>query len=717
MLPPNAYLPYLRNDDFHGRQDILKQLASALLPWSQAETDLPHPVVISGLGGMGKTQLAVEFAYRYGRFFAGGLFWINFGEAQNVASEVANLGGERAMRLFRAEEKLTLAERVARVQQAWQEHTPRLLIFDDCGDEDLLAQWLPVSGGCRVLITSRRGSWSRALRLTGVSLPALAVPESVALLRRMVPDLDRDAAAEIAGEVGHLPLALHLAGGFLRRYPLVTPARYLAQLRHEGLLAHPSLRGRGSERSPTGHALDVARTFALSLERLDAGDAVDALSLKLLAHAAAFAPGIPLSRDLLLGTMVAEDADLGRLLTAEEGLVRLLTLGLLTTVDRRRVVLHELLAAFSREDDGEDNEAQQAVERTVYELLHKQNQQRNSLFELPLAPAHLRFLVENALQRADVAAADLAFLYGVHLNLVADFAASQLTMQQGAAIYERQYGPDHPETARYLIGLGALYNRSGRYWKARAIYERVLTIRESAGGAGDGPTANALNNLGYQLILQGDFGAARPYLQRALAIELADPDHPRVASVWKNLGTVALACEDYEEATSCLQKSLDIRRRALGARHPHTASTLEQMARLHLQRKAYDRAQDYFDRALAIFEETLGENHPHTARALNGLGILALARDDLQKANAYLQRALDAQQAVFADDHPELGITYRNLGDLALARGDEAQAAGLFRRAVAILQKSVDPNHPDLRQAREQVQRLSRNDDRRIGNG
>jgi hypothetical protein len=152
-LPASSILPYQRNVDFVGRESDLLQIAASL--GQVAEDGRPQVVALSGIGGLGKTQTAVEFSYRYGRYFPGGVFWLNFAEAETVADEVAAVGSERGLRLFGETEQLTLADRLGRVQRAWQEPIARLLILDNCEDEALLARWLPVTGGCRVLATSR----------------------------------------------------------------------------------------------------------------------------------------------------------------------------------------------------------------------------------------------------------------------------------------------------------------------------------------------------------------------------------------------------------------------------------------------------------------------------------------------------------------------------------------------------------------------------------
>jgi hypothetical protein len=91
--------------------------------------------------------------HRYGRFFAGGVYWLSFASADEVPLQVAACAAPGL-------EARPLEERVQRVRDAWQSAVPRLLVFDNCEEESLLDAWRPPSGGCRVLVTSRRSRWS-----------------------------------------------------------------------------------------------------------------------------------------------------------------------------------------------------------------------------------------------------------------------------------------------------------------------------------------------------------------------------------------------------------------------------------------------------------------------------------------------------------------------------------------------------------------------------
>ncbi|MCA9875443.1 MAG: hypothetical protein KC441_17350, partial [Anaerolineales bacterium] len=427
ILPPDSRMLYRRNPLFTGRVEDLLQLADTFLyEGNGRHIIITQTAVAAGMGGIGKTQLAVEFAHRYGRYFPGGVFWLSFAQAETIASEIAACGGPDGLDLAPGYTDLPLDDQVKMVQRAWHEPVARLLIFDNCEKEDLLADWRPQHGGCHVLVTSRRQQWDRALGVSHLRLEVLPRAESITLLRRLAPDLAESDADAIAAEVGDLPLALHLAGKFLETYGrVVPPAAYLDQLRAKPILDHASMLGRGTDYSPTGHNLDVARTFAVSFERLDLTHETDALALTLLAQLAFLAPGEPVPEDLCQALAPVAENDEEGLLQVEDGWQRLRNLGFVAVEQDGAVRLHRLLALFAQKIADDPEDAQRATEKAVREAVSNRQDRAGYIPPIPLLLPHLYFVTDAAMSRDDEQAASLCVWLGYYLNQVADYPAAQ----------------------------------------------------------------------------------------------------------------------------------------------------------------------------------------------------------------------------------------------------------------------------------------------------
>ena len=480
-----ARMPIQPNPLFVGRDDELRALARQLKPSGGAVA------VTTGIGGVGKTQLAAEFAHRYGQFFAGGVFWISFANPDAISTAIAAYGGPGALELFRLDDQLTLDQQQDRVQAQWASPLPRLLVFDNCDDwrgeegqrisgEALLRKWRPPAGGCRVLITSRRASWSPSLGVHAHELDTLQRPASITLLQSLAPSLGHGDAAAIADALGDLPLALFLAGNYLRTYGRIEPpAKYLDRLQALDILDHPSMQGQGTSDVPTERAPHVARAFALSYDRLDPNESVDALAIQLLARAACLAPGEPFPRDLLEATAAEAGDEIAR--RAVDATDRLLALGLLEAEAEETLRIHRLVSAYAQRTAPSEG-AQEVVEDA---LTNAGNRLVNGGIPSRLLTiiAHLRHALRIADARADARAAALTNATARAEEALLSYAAAKPLYERALALREQALGPSHPDTATSLNNLAVLYAYQGDFDRALPLIERALVIRVRALGA------------------------------------------------------------------------------------------------------------------------------------------------------------------------------------------------------------------------------------------
>ncbi|HEY1011672.1 MAG TPA: tetratricopeptide repeat protein [Herpetosiphonaceae bacterium] len=686
LLPSGARMPFAPNPHFVGRDAVLLAVTGALHGGAQAAR-APRAAV-AGLGGIGKTSVAVEIAHRYGGAFAGGVFWLSFADPAAIASEVAACGGPGLLDLHPSYGELKQEEQLALVREAWQRPIPRLLIFDNAEDPRLVQQWAPTSGGCRVLLTSRRPTWPSSLGVAAHRLDVLARPASVALLRDLAPRLAGAEAEELADELGDFPLALQLAGSYLAQFGRISAAAYLAELRSTVILAHPSLRGLHDDLLSTAHQRHVGHTFLVSYQRLD--PTRDALALGLLARAVWLAPGAPIPIDLLLAS-----ADLGPTDAAGQlALHRLIDLGFVTG-EADAVVLHRLIQAFVgavMETDG----LRAAVERALAAQALAVHQAGYPAAMQPLLP-HLRWATRHMEQRLDGSMARLCAVLGAHDTASGAYAAARPLLEHALASVEQRWGSTHPRTAGALTQLAGLLETTGDYAMARPLYEWALAIREEVVGPAHPETAASLHRLANLLDMMGDYAGARPLAERALAIreQMLGPSHADTAASLNTLAGLFGSLGDYAGALPLYERALAIREAALGPIHPETAESLNDLAWLLKNWGDLAAARPLYERALAIWEQVLGPLHPDTAVSLNNLGSLLRDAGDLAGARRLFERALAIREQALGPLHPTTAVTLNNLGGLLRDMGEPGEARRLYERALTIREAALGPLHPE----------------------
>jgi tetratricopeptide (TPR) repeat protein len=630
-LPLGSRPPaYARNLLFVGRENELRTIAVQFKEPARAT------VIITAMGGMGKTQLATEFVYRYGCYFAGGVFWLNFADPAAVQIEVTACSTAMQQELRSDVHTFPLDQQVEQVLAAWQSDLPRLLIFDNCEDEALLARWRPPVGNCRVLVTSRREErWSKELDVTLLPLHELPLADSVILLAKLAEyssgRADSDLAA-IAHEVGHLPLALVLAGKYLRTYrgsSLGTPTAYLAALRKGPLIDHSSFKGEDILYD-TGHTRHLARTFAISYERLNVSDPIDQSALTLLACVACLAPGEPIPGDLLraavmmmkveaksvpgdsLAQTLLENADQLEGMSVQ-ALQRLSDLGLLERHTEGVYRMHRLLHFFIHRQAADDPQVQVAVETVTLTLVHTLNE-AHYFEEVRLLLPHLRALLQQSLSHENRVAMSLRAQLATYLHKTGAYQEAEFLYKETLAMSERVLGKNDLNTARSLNNLAELYREQSRYQEAEPLMQEALTIRERILGKEHPETALSLNSLAGLYHALGEYNKAEQLSWEALkvTVQALGEECAETANILNSLGFLCGVQKKYKETESLFKRSLGIWEQIRGREHTDTARTILNMAKLYCEQRRYSDAEPLMQEALRIWSKVLGATHPES---------------------------------------------------------------------------------------------------------
>jgi tetratricopeptide (TPR) repeat protein len=623
---------------FVGRDSVLSQLRDALATGASAV----RPQVVYGLGGVGKSELALHHARACQADYPL-MWWIT---AEGRAQIQAGLAGLAARLCSEVAEAGTTAE-AAGWAMAWlQAHDRWLLILDNVNDPGDVEPLLGRLTGGHILITTRRDTgWDQIA--DSISLGVLASGPAAELLTARVGDrrpADEDAAVLIAAELGYLPLALNQAAAYTT-HTRITLATYLARLRKHPAAMHAA----GSQQEQR----TIARVWDITLNAIQADHPP---AVKLLRILACYAPdGVP--RVVLGGSEAA------RQLAVDEALGLLASYSMITLttemVSMHRLV-HAVIRARPSEQDASPGFGGESPPATALRWLDDAipADPDTNMTGWPL----LRALIPHAenLSRRFPPDDQPERLGRVH-NEIAQFHHSQgqhkeaLALRSSAlAIAERVFGPDHPNTAAALNNMASTYRAQGQADKALPLLERALSITEDAPGPDHPDTAAVLDNLAGAFRDLGQPGKALPLLERALSIteEAPGPDYPNRAAALDNLAGAFRDLGQPGKALPLYERALSITEEALGPGHPDTAAALNNLGSIFRDLGQPGKALPLLERALSITEEALGPGHPSMLSSANGLAITLIALGETQIARELSEDTLARCRSALGEDHP-----------------------------------------------------------------
>lgn len=617
-FPATWMIPYPRNPYFTGREDQLTQLATALK--SGSATALTQAQSISGLGGIGKTQLAIEYAYQHHEDYQA-VFWVRADTRENLVSDFVGMARELELPEKDAKE---VQQTVLAVQTWLRTHGGWLLILDNADDLKLAGEFLPPQYGGQVLLTTRAQATGRLARRIEVD----TMPQDVGglfLLRRaglLGPDaaleeaspLERERASKLVRELGGLPLALDQAGAYMEETPCSIDEYLRLYRTRRGAL----LKRRGGMVSD--HPGSVATTWSLAFGSVEQANGAAADLLRLCA----FLQPDAIPEDMLRKGLAELEPPLQALGTDDLAFHEVIrTLGayslLRRDVSTQTLSIHRLVQAVLI--DAMRPETVQAWIECATRLLYAARPEDGEV-TFPHWPEWERLLPHvltwaahlQSAQVVSIEAARLLRLTGWYLGDRGQYIEAEPLLQEALALSEQQQGKEHVETGAAFATLGWLYVAQGRYAEAEPLYQRALAISKERLGLNHYNTATDLNNLAGLYREQGKYAEAEPLYQQALVIreEQLGPNHPDTAQSLNNLAGLYQTQGKYAEAESLYQQALAICEQQLGSSHPNTAGSLNNLATLYEKQGKFAEAEPLFQQALVICEKVLGPDHPNT---------------------------------------------------------------------------------------------------------
>jgi hypothetical protein len=671
-----------RNADFTGRTTIIEQLREELVGEGRAAV---LAQALYGLGGVGKTQVALEYAHRFKSDYDL-IWWIPAEQSHAISLALADLAGQLGLQASdNAAETAAFALEQLRlgVGGRW------LLIYDNAEEPADLAPYLPDGPG-HVIITSRNHAWTHHAR--PVELDVFTRRESVTHLMQHVPDLGEDSAAKISSSVGDLPLAVEQAAAWLAETG-IPASLYIDRLETQAADALELSK-------PFDYATPVAATWNLSVHRLRERSPAAVRLLQILA----FCSPEPVSATLLYG-----DAMNAALLPLDPALHDRLALGHAIREASRlalikvhqasaSVQMHRLVQAVIRSPMTVEQQAEtrHTVHRILVGAMPNQGETDDpanwSAYDIiwpHLEPSQAEGCDDDRTR-------ELLIGWIRYQRVHGELESGSALADRLQRLWARDLGLDDRQTLRLQFELANVLRAQGRSSAARDMDTQVLRRQQAVLGANHADTLATANGLAADLRALGDF-------RRSLALDRKTyasfrkqfgADYPRTLSAANNLACSLRQAGRFSAARRLDEQTLGRRQRAYGPSHPytlHSAANLGMDLRetgalresVELLRTTHDR----YD--TVIGDETLG-----ALRTAKSLAASLRKTGDLEDALRLTRETYGRYVKRYGPKNPDSLSCALNLAIDYSAHGDHSQARDMAEEIRASYQEALGIGHP-----------------------
>ncbi len=647
--------PFGRNARFAGYESELNELKEKILVQGCCSR-----FAISGLGGVGKTQIALEFAYRLRdvqpeRF----VFWVP--AINNESFEKAFLGIGRLLQIPNLEEQNADVKRLVQQRLSQESTGSWLLIIDNADDINMwfkdtgnkiestsLIDYLPTSGrGSTIFTTRSRKAAVKLAQQNVIEVPQMDQNDATQVLRNAIINQeilnDHEITRKLLNRLTFLPLAIVQAATYINENA-ITLSQYLSlfedreqdlvdtlseDFEDEGRYRHPDLKN------------PIATTWCISFERIRLHDP---LAADFLSFMSCIDPKV-IPRSLL------PPARSSKKMTDAIGTLSAYSF-IKSQRDDQSLDLHPLVHLATRNWLREQNSLLEWTAKVITRLAEVFSSKNYKGTEWKLYLPHARYIVSSDLVYVGAEERlSLLQILGQYLHVDGDgsYIEAKIPLKQVMETTSRVLAQEPPDTLTSMANLALTYGNQGRWQEAEELVVQVIET-----------------------------------LSRVLVRK-----HPDTLISMNNLAST------YDETEKLYQRALAENKKKLGLEHSDTPETMKNLTDIYTRQGRYDEAKKLYQRALTGRKEQLGPKHLDTLRTVDNLADVYRSKGRYDEAEKLYQWALTERKKQLGPKHPHTLRTVENLANVYISKGRYDEVEGLYQRALVGNQKKLGPKHPD----------------------
>ena len=693
-----------QNKYFSGRVDVLEYIDSLFN--KEKKDTISICQTISGLGGIGKTQLSIQYAYNYHYKYKTCIWFVDAESSSSIYNSFSVF--VQQFNLFLPKNYNT--KDLQRAIKAWlSENRGWLVILDNLENVDTILPYLPDKINGQILITTRN---TRLDYGTPFLLNVFDLNEALIFMKKRLSNTNEckmeyykykdfsEKSTVLIKRLGYLPLALEQAAAYIKEVRC-SISDYLELLNQSSVDAFSD-----KYASPEYYTSIVTSTWNISFAALE--DSSQQL-LNLCAYMGA--DNIPVNffaemRDLLpdpLKNALSKQLTLNRVVTGLR--TYSLASGTVEYINIHRLV-QEVIRKHLEIEEGNNSGVNRWLQldfNMLESYLPTSCEEAYGVSQFMPIAIHAESIADHysILVKTKSLKLKIANLYdkigdcyddcGIFDNAFRNYSSS-------LHIKELYLGKKHSETAIQYDNIGLLYTRTGDYLEAVKWHKKAIHILESSLGKKSLDTATAYNNLGLALVKNGDYDKGISWYQKCIDIELKilGDDHIELAADYNNMGEAYHQKHDEESALKYLKLALEIKEKQIGCMNSNIAITYNNLGSVYWRLKQYDNAIKYTQKSLNIYKRIYGEKHPNFALEMANLASILADMGDLEKARHDYMIAIEVGISSLGLSHPETAKTIDGMGTTYLSDGQIKFALPYFLLAYKLLTGSLNQKHSDV---------------------